>query len=438
MTRRLLCLLAACLCLLPLSAQTNKTIRELESRRGALQRQISESEKLLQSTRKDVGSQLQGLATLTGQMEERRRYIIALNRDLETIDHELSALDRRTKALQRDLKEKREEYATSVRYLQTHSSIQDKLLFIFSAESLAQTYRRLRYVREFAAYQQRQGEEIIKRQKEVDRQRAELLQLREAKGKLLKERQQEMAKLQAQEKEKTALVDDLRRRQNDLQRELKKQRREAQQLNDRIDRLIAEEIEKARRRAEAEARRKAKEEEAERRKRAEAQAKAAATATPAPAPSKAAPVETYTMDKADRQLSGSFASNRGKLPAPITGPYLIVSHYGRYVVMRGVQLDNKGIDLQGRPGAQAQAVFDGKVAAVFQLNGLFNVLVRHGAYISVYCNLSRATVKAGDAVKTRQPLGEVFSNPAEGGRTVLHFQLRKETQKLNPEGWIAR
>ena len=402
-TRRLLCLLAACLCLLPLSAQTNKTIRELEIRRGALQRQISESEKLLQSTRKDVGSQLQGLATLTGQMEERRRYIIALNRDLETIDHELSALDRRTKALQRDLKEKREEYATSVRYLQTHSSIQDKLLFIFSAESLAQTYRRLRYVREFAAYQQRQGEEIIKRQKEVDRQRAELLQLREAKGKLLKERQQEMAKLQAQEKEKTALVDDLRRRQNDLQRELKKQRREAQQLNDRIDRLIAEEIEKARRRAEAEARRKAKEEEAERRKRAEAQAKAAATATPAPAPSKAAPVETYTMDKADRQLSGSFASNRGKLPAPITGPYLIVSHYGRYNVLRNVQLDNKGIDLQGRPGARAQAVFDGKVAAVFQLNGLFNVLVRHGAYISVYCNLSRATVKAGDAVKTRQP-----------------------------------
>ena len=435
-TRRLLCLLAACLCIGFLSAQTNKTIRELESRRGALQRQISESEKLLQTTRKDVGSQLQGLATLTGQMEERKRYILALNNDLETIDRELSALDRRTKALQRDLKEKREEYAASVRYQQAHSSIQEKLLFIFSAETLAQTYRRLRYVREFAAYLQRQGEEIIRQQKEVDRQRAELLQLREAKGKLLKEREAEMEKLQAQEKEKTALVDHLRRRQSDLQRELKKQRREAQQLNDRIDRLIAEEIEKARRQAEAEAKRKAREE-AERRKRAEAQAKASATATPAPA-EKAAPLEAYHLDKADRQLSGSFASNRGKLPAPITGPYLIVSHYGRYNVLRNVQLDNKGIDLQGRPGARAQAVFDGKVAAVFQLNGLFNVLVRHGSYISVYCNLSRATVKAGDLVKTRQPLGEVFSDPAKGGRTVLHFQLRMETQKLDPERWIAR
>ena len=435
MTRFLLCLLTACLCIGSLSAQTNKTIRELENRRGALQRQISESEKLLQTTRKDVGSQLQGLATLTGQMEERKRYILALNNDMETIDRELSALDRRTKALQQDLKEKREEYAAAVRYQQAHSSIQEKLLFILSAESLAQTYRRLRYAREFAAYLQRQGEEIIRQQKEADRQRAELLQLREEKGKLLKERQAEIEKLQAQEKEKTALVDNLRRRQSDLQRELKKQRREAQQLNDRIDRLIAEEIEKARKRAEAEARRKAREE-AERRKRAEAEAKASATTT---APTeKAAPLEAYTLDKADRQLSGSFASNRGKLPAPITGPYLIVSHYGRYSVMKGVQLDNKGIDLQGRPGARAQAVFDGKVAAVFQLNGLFNVLVRHGSYISVYCNLSRATVKAGDAVKTRQPLGEVFSNPAEGGRTVLHFQLRKETQKLDPEGWIAR
>ena len=435
MTRRLLCLLTACLCMGCLSAQTNKTIKELESRRSALQQQISESEKLLQTTRKDVGSQLQGLATLTGQMEERKRYILTLNNDLETIDRELSALNRQTQRLQRDLKEKQEEYAASVRYLQTHSSIQEKLLFIFSAESLAQTYRRLRYVREIAAYQERQGKEIIKQQQEVDRQRAELLQLREAKGKLLKERQAEMEKLQAQEKEKTALVDNLRRRQRDLQNELSRQRHEARQLNDRIDRLVAEEIEKARRRAEAEARRKAQEE-AERRKRAEAQTK---TATSSTTPTrKAEPVEAYTMDKADRQLSGTFASNRGKLPAPITGSYLIVSHYGRYSVMKGVQLDNKGIDLQGRPGARAQAVFDGKVAAVFQLNGLFNVLVRHGAYISVYCNLSRATVKAGDTVKTRQPLGEVFSNPAEGGRTVLHFQLRKETQKLDPEGWIAR
>ena len=125
---------------------------------------------------------------------------------------------------------------------------------------------------------------------------------------------------------------------------------------------------------------------------------------------------------------------------PITGPYIITSRYGQYAVagLRNVKLDNKGIDIQGKPGAQARAIFNGKVAAVFKLNGLFNILVRHGSYISVYCNLSSAAVKQGDEVATKQVLGEVFSDASDGGRTVLHFQLRREKEKLNPESWLNR
>ena len=103
-----------------------------------------------------------------------------------------------------------------------------------------------------------------------------------------------------------------------------------------------------------------------------------------------------------------------------------------------MKLDNKGIDIQGKPGAQARAIFDGKVAAVFQLKGLFNVLIRHGNYISVYCNLSSASVKTGDTVKTKQSIGQVFSDGTDNGRTVLHFQLRREKEKLNPEPWLNR
>ena len=106
--------------------------------------------------------------------------------------------------------------------------------------------------------------------------------------------------------------------------------------------------------------------------------------------------------------------------------------------VRNVKRDNKGSDRQAKPGAKARAIFDGKVAAVFQLNGLFNVLIRHGSYISVYCNLSSASVKAGDTVKTRQSIGTVFSNKADNKRTVLHFQLRKEKDKLNPEPWLEK
>lgn len=427
--KRFLCALAGCLCLLPLMAQSNKLIKELESKRGALQKQIAESESLLQTTTKNVGSQLKGLAALTGQIEERKRYILAINSDMDAIDRELVSLERQLNQLQKELKDKKTKYAASVNYLYRNHTIQDKLLFIFSAQTLEQTYRRLRYVREYASYQRMQGEEIQKKQKQINNKRAELSEARKTKENLLKERENEKTTLERQEKEQKALVDSLRKKQRSLQSEINKKRKEANQLNARIDRLIAEEIEKARKRAEEEARREAA-----------ARKKAEKTESPSATKPKAEPLEAYTMNKADRELSGSFASNRGKLPVPVTGPYIITSHYGEYTVpgLRGVKLDNKGIDIQAKPGAQARAVFNGKVAAVFQLNGLFNILVRHGAYISVYCNLSTASVKADDTVKTGQTLGTIFSDGADGGRTVLHFQLRREKEKLNPEPWLNR
>lgn len=433
--RHFLCIFIGCFwLLLPLCAQSNKMIKELENKRGALQKQIAESEMLLKTTKKDVGSQLNGLAALTGQIEERKRYILAINNDMEIIDRELSKLERQLVRLQSDLKDKKKKYEASVQYLYKNRSAQNKLLFILSAKTFSQTYRRLRYVREYADYQRLQGEEILKKQEQINLKKEELQGVKRAKADLLKEREREKEKLEAQEKEKKTLVANLQKKQRGLQNELNKKRKEAAQLNARIDRLVAEEIEKARKRAAEEARK-----EAAAGKKVSGQG-AKATTSSGNGAKKAAPLETYTMNKEDRELSGSFVNNRGKLPMPVTGPYIITSRYGQYSVegLRNVKLDNKGIDIQGKPGAQARAIFNGKVAAVFQLNGLFNVLIRHGNYISVYCNLSSASVKTGDTVITRQSIGQIFSDNADNGRTVLHFQLRKEKEKLNPELWLGR
>lgn len=421
---------------IPLSAQSSRLIKELESKRGELQKQIADTESLLKNTKKDVGSQLNSLASLTGQIEERKRYILTINNDMEALARELSTLERQLRALQRDLLDKKKKYESSVQYLYRNKSIEEKLMFIFSAESLGQTYRRLRYVREYATYQRLQGEEILKKQEQIRKKRAELQQVKAAKENLLKEREGEKRKLEDQEKQKREMVSTLQKKQKGLQSEIHKKRREANQLNAKIDKLIAEEIERARKRAAEEARR-----EAEARKKSEAKEGRSASASGGTATKKKAePLKAFSMSKEDRELSGSFVNNRGKLPMPISGPYIITSHYGQYAVegLRNVKLDNKGIDIQGKPGAQARAIFVGKVAAVFQLNGLFNVLVRHGNYISVYCNLSSASVKTGDTVKTKQSIGQVFSDASDNGRTVLHFQLRKEKDKLNPEPWLNR
>ncbi len=428
--KRWIFLLFTCLLCGVMTAQTNKLIKELEGKRGELQKQIAESESLLKSTKKNVGSQLNGLAALTGQIEERKRYIAQINADVDRIDGELGKLERQLAKLQRDLNDKKKKYEASVQYLYKNRSIQEKLMFIFSADNLAQTYRRMRYVREYATYQRLQGEEILEKQEQVKKKRAELKQVRGAKQRLLKEREEEKVKLEKQEKEKKVLIDSLKRKQKGIQSELAKKRRQANQLNARIDKLIAEEIERARKRAEEEARR-----EAEARRKEKGSGTKMGSGS-----SKTAPIQKFSLTKADRELSADFASNRGRLPMPITGPYLIVSHYGQYNVknLSNVKLDNKGIDIQGQPGAKARAIFGGKVAAVFDFNGTIGILVRHGNYISVYCNLSSAAVKTGDTVTTKQILGTIYSDKNDNSRTVLHFQLRKEKEKLNPEPWLNR
>ena len=136
----------------------------------------------------------------------------------------------------------------------------------------------------------------------------------------------------------------------------------------------------------------------------------------------------------DRKLSSNFESNKGRLPIPITGSYRIVSHYGQYDVegLKNVRLDNKGINILGSPGAQARAIFNGEVSAVFAFGGTSVVMVRHGSYISVYCNLRSVSVSRGQKVSTRQALGTL------GSDNILQFQLRRETAKLNPEVWLGR
>ena len=144
--------------------------------------------------------------------------------------------------------------------------------------------------------------------------------------------------------------------------------------------------------------------------------------------------ESTSLSKADRMISGGLELNKGRLPMPITGSYRIVSHFGQHNVegLKNVVLDNKGINIQGNAGAMARCVYDGEVSAIYQYSGIWVVIVRHGAYFSVYCNLRSVSVGKGQKVSPRQTIGAV------GPDNILQFQLRKGTAKLNPEAWLGR
>lgn len=167
-------------------------------------------------------------------------------------------------------------------------------------------------------------------------------------------------------------------------------------------------------------------------------------ATGTTAPKLSAPQATGESGTASASVNvkgSNFADMRGKLPMPVVGRYTIVKRFGRqpHPTLPHVETNNAGIDMQTAPGATVRTVFDGEISAVFRPDGYNNVVViRHGDYLTVYANLGRIQVKAGDKVKAGQTIGQVYSDPDDSGRSVLHFEVRHGRGKENPELWLRR
>lgn len=472
---------------------SNASIRGLQKQRSQIQQKIKQQEKALRANQADVKKRLQNLMVINTEIGERQKNINNIQKDITHIESNMDILKAQLETLEKQLAERKARYIKSMSFVTRQHTFQDRLMFILSAHDFSQMYRRMRFVREYAAYQRVQGEAVKAKQAQVDEKHRQLVTVRGHKSNLLAKGEQERKALEGQQTEQKNVVASLQKQQKTIQQVIAQQCKKDEQLNAEIDRQIAIEVEKARKRAAEEARKKAQAEAARKRaeelarKKAQAEAearenarriaeakareqrlkeaaeqasakqraRAEQAAREAEADREAAErkaeadarrnkkeiesvredvQEMSLMTSVDRKLSGSFEANRGRLPMPITGSYRVVSHFGQYNVegLKGVKLDNKGINILGQPGARARSIYDGEVSAVFGFSGSMVVMVRHGSYISVYCNLSSVSVSRGQKVSTRQALGTV------GRDNILQFQLRHNMSKLNPESWIGR
>ncbi len=420
------------LCLLVATAMMadSKKVKELKNQRSQMERGIQNKKQELNRTKQKAVKKEQTVDFIEDQLQSRLTYIHTLERDIDTLDSHIAVLQEEQKVLTEQLAMRKQKYIQSLRSGRYSENLRNPALFILSAKSFPQLYRRMRYAREFAALQKRLGIQVIEQQNLVRDKQNQLLDVKQEKAGAMREviRQRKLLATQHSIAKNNALQ--LRKRQKEIEKEVANQQKQLNALNVKIDRLIQIEIEQARKRAEAEARKKREAEE-----RARAAKKQSGKSTAKPQTEKgAAPNKWLTAE--DKKLNGNLEQNKGRLPVPITGPYRINRRFGLTHITTSVVLDNKGVNYQGQAGAHARAIFDGEVSAVFQLGSLKNVLVRHGSYISVYCNLSSTIVTRGQKVKARDILGTVA--PDDNGNFILHFQLRKETAKLNPEQWIAR
>lgn len=421
-------------------AQTTKEIKKLQSESSALKKNIAEQEKLLKSTKKDVKSQLNNLVLINSQITEQQKYVDQISVEVNDMAMNISQLEKERNVMKADLEQCKARYKKALTYLYRNRTPQSNVKIILLSKSFTQMRRRMRYVQDFSKFQRARGEEIKQKEALLHAKEEELRSAKTEKDALLTEGRQQQTKLEHQKKERENTVAQLNKKEKELNANIRQQRQKQASLDAKIDKLIKIEIEKAEKRRREEAAR--KERERKERERLAAKNKKASTSSKSGNTTKnvTETKPTYrAADDADYKLAGSFAANRGRLPVPITGSYMITRHFGQNNVggLRNVQIDNKGINITGQNGAQARCVFEGEVTAIFDVGGMWNIIVRHGTYMSVYCNLKSVSVKKGQKVSARQTLGAVATDAS--GNCTLHFQLRdSKTNKLNPEQWITR
>lgn len=420
------------LCSTALHADSKK-VKDLKNQKAKIERGIKDKKVQLEKTRQQTAKKEQTVDFIENQLQNRLEYIRLLENEIDTLEAHIEKLEAEVGVLEQQVNDRKHKYVTSLRQARNSQSLRNPLLFMFSAKTFPQIYRRMRYAREFAALQKNLGIRLIDKQNHARDKQNELLAAKQRMSELVQEVIRQRKQLATQHSVVKANVAQLQKKQKEIEQQVAEQQKQLNALTKKIDEIVAYELEQARKRAEAEARRKREAELAKAKKNAKNgntnTGKNAKGGTRTPPPSKWLTAE-------DQKLNGNLQQNKGRLPVPITGPYRIVRRFGLTQVATGVTLDNKGTNYMGQSGARARAIFDGEVSAVFQLGSLKNVLVRHGSYISVYCNLSSTIVTRGQKIKARDILGTVAAD--EKGEFVLHFQLRKETAKLNPEVWIGK
>ena len=407
-----------------------KSKKQLQTEISNLQKEISNANQLLKKTKKDREMTLNEVILLEKKIKQREQLIKAYNEQIAVLDEEIKAGQSNIKALNSDLGKLQKEYSKMVTFANKNRNNYERLGFVFASKDFNQAFRRLRYIREFTDARKLKMDQIAATEKRISGEVEASQQAREERAAMLADEKVRKAELQGEKEELNKQVAKLKKKEGSIQQDIKNKQQQTQKLQKAIDDIIAEEI----RKANAEAERKRKEAE----KKANANKDKGKTSTTKP--STTTKTETgMALTPAEKSLSTSFVSNKGKLPWPVERG-VISSSYGKHAssVSSKVTVTNNGIDIATQAGATARAVFNGEVASVTKLTGSNTVvIIRHGEYFTVYSNLENVTVKRGDKVKTKQGIGTVHTSKTEN-KTELHFELLKQQVRQNPSNWLSK
>jgi len=377
-----------------------QSIDELRKKKEKTNEEIKYTSKLLEEARKNEKKTLNKYNILNKQIELRTSLITGINSEVGVLGEFIDQNAWLVSSLNSDLDELKKEYANMILFAQKNQTNYSKVLFILSANSFNQAYKRMMYLRQYAEYRKKQAE-LIKWIHDLIESKVNKLQMqRTEKETLLQSKKREADQLTQEKKQQGQYLTTLQQKQKDFEKKLREQQRIEAQLSRAIERIIEDEVSKAKKSGKA----------------------------------------TYEMTPEQKLVSGQFEQNKRRIPWPVERG-VITDHFGihDHAVLKNIQVKNNGVDISTAQGSHARSVFAGEVSKVFVVTGgNMAVIIRHGKYLTVYSNLVNVLVKSGDKVSVKQTIGTIGTDSDDGDKTVLKFQIWKENVKLDPEDWISK
>jgi len=403
-------------------AQKSK-LKQLEQQRREALREISNTNKLLSETKKTTTSLLDRIQLISNRIFSRQRVLDILEQEIAGIEVEQKQIEEEIISMEADLKSKQKHYGKAVEGMLNNRQNENRILFVLSGKSLTESYRRLRYLRDYSEWRNTQAEEIKEKNLKLRERKGALAKAKVEKTALLNLRISEQTNLKEEEDNYKKEVAEAQKKQGDLQKVLTQKRKLADDLDKQIAKLIADEVARQERKAQHLAKEKEKAD--------------AAKGKTTGSHKATIPSSTKTLATPENMaLSSNFVLNKGKLPYPISGNGTIVTRFGSHQHSKFVTTSSSGLDIRSQSGAEAKSVFKGEVTYVAAIPGYNTcIIVRHGNYYTFYGNIQSIYVRQGDNVDTGQVLGKIYTDP-DTGFSQIHFQLWQKTTKLDPEPWL--
>lgn len=370
---------------------------ELNKKKNAIEKELMELNNMQKGIQINKQKSEFELILLNKKISSREQLINNIHYEIKKVNKSIQAQQGVVKILDKDLHNLRKQYIKMLRYAYKVRKSTDRLIFLLSADNFNKAYKRWKYLKDLTEYRKKQAKIIFGKKTRLKAEIDKLEKTKQEKENLLGEESNEKKKLADEKKEKEVIYNELRKKQDQIKKQIKDKKKEADQLEAAIKEIIAKETAKAKNKE-----------------------------------------GIFAMTPAEKELSQNFSANQKKFPWPVERGS-ISQGFGKnkHQVFENIETNNNGIDIISARSSKARSVFKGKVAAIIVLPGdKYAVLVKHGEYYTMYSNLDVVSVKKGDEVTTKEELGIIKTNP-EDGKTELHFEIWKGEQLLNPMSWLS-